>query len=233
MNNLVFGFVSIFAILFASLEGSLQSYVQLHSFILVVGGTAAVLVFSTPGPVIGSLYKTFIALFKKEETIKMYQPDLMALAQSRSASVTTSHRLITYAQELWNQGIDPDLFIVLISECKREQEQKMTDAVQAIKNLAKYPPTLGMTGTVMGMISLFSSLDGNKNNIGQALSTAMTATFLGLVLSNLFLAPLADRMHVKQVHKHRMLDNIYEILLLINQGEPIILIREELNERAA
>jgi chemotaxis protein MotA len=85
----------------------------------------------------------------------------------------------------------------------------------------------------MGMISLFSALDENRSNIGSALSIAMTATFFGLVLANVFISPLADRLHVRQVHMHRTLENMYELLLLINQGEPTALIKEELNERAA
>jgi chemotaxis protein MotA len=144
----------------------------------------------------------------------------------------SNHHFISYAQELWNQGIDPELFIVLMSQKKAELESHTFDSVHALKNLAKYPPTLGMTGTVMGMISLFSSLDDNKNSVGTALSVAMTATFMGLILANILISPLADRLHVRHVNQQRMLENMYELLLLINQGEPSALIREELNERA-
>ncbi|MGZ3805205.1 MAG: MotA/TolQ/ExbB proton channel family protein [Pseudobdellovibrionaceae bacterium] len=233
MNNLFFGFFAIFAILILSLQGKIQNYIQWHSFIIVLGGTSAILVFSVPGPVLKSLWRNLVNLTRTDETVELYRNDILKLCQSREERLRSTHRLIGYAQDLWRQGVDPDLFIVLLSQKRRELEAKTSDAVQALKNLAKYPPTLGMTGTVMGMISLFSTLDSDKSNIGQALSTAMTATFLGLILANLLISPLADRLHVKQVNQQRMLENMYELLLLINQGEPAALIKEELNERAA
>ena len=233
MNNVVFGFVAIILVLIGSIEGSWKAYFQIHSLIIVFGGTAAILIFSTPGPVLKSLWQSLKKISNKEATIAEYIPVLNSLSQDRSKAAKSAHPLIAYAQDLWAQGIDPDLFIVLLSQKRKELESKKMDAVHALKNLAKYPPTLGMTGTVMGMISLFSSLDNNKGNVGSALSIAMTATFFGLILANVFIAPVADRLHVNHVNQQRVLQNIYEVLLLINQGEPSTLVKEEIHDRAA
>jgi chemotaxis protein MotA len=233
MNNIFAGFIAIFAVLFFSVDGNWTSYFQMHSVIIVIGGTAAVLVFSTPGDVLRSLGSHILGLMKQEDRTATYRDALLSLADSRQSPLPKSHKLVEYAQELWSQGIDPDLFIVLLSQKRKEIDARSADVVHAIKSLAKYPPTLGMTGTVIGMIKLFSTLDSNKSSVGSALSTAMTATFLGLVLANIFIAPIADRLHIRHVAHQRVLDNCYEILLLINQGEPSALIREELNERSA
>jgi len=83
------------------------------------------------------------------------------------------------------------------------------------------------------MIGLFSVLDSSKDNIGTSLSAAMTATFLGLFLSNFLLSPLADRLHIKQIQQNRLYENVYEVLLLINRDEPSVLIQEEINDRSA
>lgn len=228
----IFGLIITAAILALSLEGKLSDYVQIHSFILVFGGTISILIFSTPVSVLKSLGRSLWDMVRGDDSVKDYQDQILKLAGNRFAEVPSEQPLITYAQELWAQGIDPDLFIVLLSQKRRELEAKANDGIHALKNLAKYPPTLGMTGTVMGMIALFSSLDANKGSIGTALSTAMTATFFGLILANGLISPMADRLHVRHVHHQRVLENLYELLLLINQGEPVFLIREELNERA-
>ena len=112
-----------------------------------------------------------------------------------------------------------------------EIENETIDAVQAFKNLAKYPPALGMTGTVIGMIGLFTNLQ-DKSQIGSHLATAMTATFLGLVLTNMFISPLADRLQVRHINRKRMFGNVYQILLLINQDEPAQLVQSELDGRS-
>lgn len=233
MNNLIFGFFATLIVLIASVEGSWSAYWQIHSIVIVFGGTLAIFFFSTPTPVLKSTWVSLKELFHSEQTMSLYQDDINLLAANRDSEKVSKHPLIAYAQELWSQGIHPDLFIVLLSQKRKELDSKRTDAVQAMKNIAKYPPTLGMTGTVMGMISLFSTLDDNKGNIGAALSIAMTATFFGLVLANLLIAPLADRLHVREVQHHRIHKNLYEVLLLINQGEPSTLVKEEMNERAA
>ena len=90
-----------------------------------------------------------------------------------------------------------------------------------------------MAGTVMGMIALFSSLDQQSDSIGADLALAMTATFFGLILANAFVAPLADRLQVQQVRDQRLYQAIYELLLLINAGEPVSLVHDEVQSRAA
>lgn len=232
--SLGIGFLLTLIVIVFSLEGSTKDYVNTHSILLVIGGTFTIAIFSTPVGIMKSLWHTFVDAVKGDDSVKDFQDQLVKLAEDRSKDIQGhTHPMIAYAHELWAQGIDPDLFIVLLSQKRRELESKQNDAIHALKNLAKYPPVLGMTGTVMGMISLFSALDQNRDKIGSSLSAAMTATFFGLIVANGLLAPLADRLHVRHVRHVRVLENIYELLLLINQGEPVILIREELNERAA
>ncbi|MBC7662110.1 MAG: MotA/TolQ/ExbB proton channel family protein [Chitinophagaceae bacterium] len=104
----------------------------------------------------------------------------------------------------------------------------------AYRNLAKYPPALGMTGTVMGLVSLFSILgDNNKTALGPALALAITATFFGLILSNCFVTPLADHLHIKHMQDEKVYTGVYQILILINRNEPARLISDEVKGREA
>lgn len=234
MKTLVIGFILFAAVIRLSASNlSAATFLQWHSLILVVGGTVAILLLSTSSGVLTSLAKSFMAFRKGDEEFDHYRDDLTALSQNKKKTFHSENELIQYAADLWQSGIEPDLFIILLSQKRKEVDSKGLDSVQAMKNLSKYPPALGMIGTVIGMISLFSKLDENKANIGANLSLAMTATFFGLLLTNGLISPLADRMHVKQINEQRTLDAIYEILLLINRGEPTALITEEMDERAS
>lgn len=234
MTSLYFGFLSIVAVIFLTMgKESASSLLQAHSLIIVFAGTFAVLLFSSPNTVLKSLFNSLKDLFKKEKTIQLYEEDLKSLAAAKGKKSVSTNELIQYANSLWEKGVDAELFVVLVAQKKREIESKGTDAVQALKNLSKYPPALGMIGTVLGMIALFSALDSNRSQIGVHLSMSMTATFFGLILSNGFIAPLADRLQVKHVQEQRVLDSVYEILLLINSGEAAALIDGEVEHRAA
>jgi len=234
MSTLIIGFLLVFGVFFNSFEsGSLSQYLQWHSIILVIGGSLGILVLSNPPGVLKSLFKALLSFFKPDDTLSVYEHELRSLSTNKEQGAKSKNKLIAYAAELWEQGIDPELFVALLSQKKRELEHRQIDAVQALKNLSKYPPALGMVGTVMGMVALFQGLDSNKNNIGANLSMAMTATFYGLILTNAIVSPLSDRLQVKQVHDANTNQGVYELLLLINRGESSSFIDEEIRERAA
>ena len=86
---------------------------------------------------------------------------------------------------------------------------------------------LGMMGTAMGMVQLFAGLSSeNKGNIGSDLALAMTATLYGLILANLFVSPLSDRLNNQKIRQQERLDLICRNLILINADEPLSIIKD-------
>jgi len=231
MITLIGGFIATVIIVIVSMEGKFGLYYQIHSLVLVVGGSFAILFFITPPNVLSNVWRALKSLFHNDENLNEVRNELIELSKSKNHASNSKNPLISYGHDLWAQGVDPNLFLVLLSQKKNELIEDRMDAVQSIKNFAKYPPALGMTGTVMGMVSLFANLDSKSGNIGESLAMAMTATFFGLILTNVFLSPLADRLQIKQVHHHRLYTSMYEVLLLINQDEPTSLIEDEVNKR--
>jgi chemotaxis protein MotA len=234
MNSLVIGLILLIATGWLSLSGSRpEQYFQLHSAYIVGLGTLTVLFLTTPLSSVIELFKSMFSLYRIEKTLANFEDEIKRLHANRANAATSSHPLIAYGQQLWEQGVSQDLFVVLLSERRSELEARDIDVIHALKNLAKYPPALGMLGTVMGMIELFSSLDQNQDKIGSALSVAMTATFLGLIISNLVISPIADRLHVRHLKEQRVSTGLYELMLLINSNQPSTLINEEIKGRAA
>jgi chemotaxis protein MotA len=211
---------------------NLPLYFNVHSAVLVGGGTIAILLFSSPVKVLKNLFREVRHLFKNTEKFGNVSDDLAKLAKNKDANLTYNDELLNYAKDLWLQGISQDLFVVLISQKRKEIEQKSVDAIQCLKNLAKYPPALGMAGTVMGIVTLFQSLGDGKDKIGPALALAMTATFFGLAISNGIVMPLADRLQIRHLAQIHYLNNVYQVLLLINQDESSHLIEDEVQLRA-
>lgn len=233
MISLPIGFIATFAVFLISMGWeSLPLYFNLHSTILVGGGTLTILFFSTPSGVLAHLGREFVHLFAAAPSFGKQRSALISLAKNRTAPVESRDDLILYAQDLWTQGVAHDLFVVLISQKRKEIEQKSVDTIQSLKNLAKYPPALGMAGTVMGIVTLFQSLEGGKEKIGPALAIALTATFFGLVIANGLVMPLADRLQIRHLTQSQYLDHIYQVLLLINEEEAAQLIEDEVKLRA-
>lgn len=210
------------------------TYLNPHAVIIVLGGTTAVFIMSSPTSTLKSMKHAIKSVFVNEPVFNNLREEFIQLAEKKALRDKSSHELINYAAELWTQGVDPELFIVLISQYRDELEGQLLDVIQALKNLSKYPPALGMTGTVMGLVALFSDLGkANIERLGPSLALAMTATFFGLIVANCFLAPLVDHLHVKHVRNERLLTNIYHVLLLINRNEAKSLVNDEVSKRAA
>lgn len=234
MISLPIGFILSSLIFIASMgTANFLFYFNVHSLTLICGGSVAILLMSNPNDVLKNLFIEIKSLFSKQYNLNNVTDDLVKLSTNRFNAVQSQDELITYAQDLWSQGIPQDMFVVLISQKRKDLEQKTIDAVQCLKNLAKYPSALGMVGTVMGIVNLFKTLDGNKSQIGPAFAAALTATFFGLVLSNGLVMPLADRLQVRHMNHKKYLQHVYQVLLLINQNEASHLIENEVTQRAA
>ncbi|RYZ56259.1 MAG: hypothetical protein EOP07_12815 [Proteobacteria bacterium] len=235
MGTLPIGFLLVGAVIYASMKGSSWAlYFNMHAILIVVGGSVAVLIMSSPALALKNLGTVFLNLFKPSISVDSYRREFQELMQNKVLSTPSKNALINYASELWEQGLDPELTIILLSQKREELERGYIEAVQVLRNLAKYPPALGMTGTVMGLVSLFSVLGAdNKSALGPALALAMTATFFGLILANCVVTPLADHMHVKHMQDEKVYTGIYQILILINRDEPQALVGDEVDLRAA
>ncbi len=235
MRTLPIGFFLTAVIVYLSMQsGSWSMYFNQHAITVVLGGTITILIMSSPWSALKNLGRAIFEVFGKPQNIQDYRTEFQSLMKNRSLSAPSKNELIHYAQELWEQGVDPELFIVLVSQRREELERGYIDAVQALRNLAKYPPALGMLGTVMGLVSLFSVLgNDNKNTLGPSLGLAMTATFFGLVVANCIVSPLADHLHVKHMQNEKMYTGIYQVLILINRGEASTLVDDEVRGRAA
>ncbi len=235
MGTLPIGFITTLAVVWLSLgDASLKLYLNAHAIIIVFGGTLTILIMSSPYDALRNLVSATKELFQRGQRVEHFQEQFRELMQKRSLAEKSRNQLVNYAAELWEQGIEPELFIVLLSQKREELERGYIDAVQMLRNLAKYPPALGMTGTVMGLVSLFSVLGVNdKAALGPSLALAMTATFFGLVVANCLITPLADHLHVKHLQNEKLYTDIYQILILVNRNEAPSLISDEVKARAA
>jgi chemotaxis protein MotA len=221
MLTLPIGILATLAVLFFAVDlKSWGLFLNIHSMIIVFGGTLAILLFATPTTVLKALWAAVRNLFSDPPTFSVYLKELEELSRTKVLSVPSKNELVNYAAGLWESGVTPDLFQMLIHQRCIELEERGMDAVQALRHLAKYPPAFGMTGTVVGLVGLFSQLGGDaKSTLGPALALAMTATFFGLAVANGIVQPLADRLVIAGIMERRVLTGILQALTLINRGD--------------
>lgn len=235
MNGLAPGFVIIFAVLASAIGGGFRQLFNGEAFVFVVGGSLGVLITMTGWKELLALKDTLLELARSNDTesTKMSEA-ILRFSRNRGSGAAESNPLLRASIELSDQGLDPETYRLMLGQKLSEIVNALDRPSNILRNLAKYPPALGMTGTVVGMIHLFSNLGGTgRTAVGPSLALALTATFYGLILANFLLLPLADRLQEFQEKKVQQFELAYQMLLLIEQGQPNSVIQEGLRELAS
>lgn len=211
--------LSIFGlILYRELSGNAMLLNE-HSIVMVVGGTIATVFLLASKSAIIDLVKMTSSIFKDEK--KITDLTLKSIIENPQNVDADYMGLVSYAKDIWLVGVEREEFEQLLTFRAQTIINQHMSAISVLRNLGKYPPALGMIGTVLGMIGLFKGLSGGASNqIGSQLAVAMTATFYGLILSNLFLLPLADRLEAKEEERRGNLEQIINVLITIHQKQP-------------
>lgn len=108
----------------------------------------------------------------------------------------------------------------LIEERHRIGERIFTTA-------AGFAPTLGIIGTVVGLIHMLRDLS-DPSKIGPAIATAFLATLYGVSLSNLLLLPIANKLRAQHEQEFLAKRTIMEGALGISAQENPSVLRERL-----
>lgn len=223
MITLPVGFIAFICILLYSLaDANAATFMNAHAIVLVMVGTVAVFLMSSPRSEVLAVLRSFAGLFKGKHNLDELRAHLMEISKNRGDAKVGRHELIDSAMKLWEQGVEPSLFEMLLRQKLEEVNRRGETSVAILRNLAKYPPALGMTGTVVGLVSVFSNLSVEaRENVGPALALALTATFYGLIAANVFIMPVADRLLVAHLFEVKVNEDTLSLLLLINRGEPV------------
>ena len=97
-----------------------------------------------------------------------------------------------------------------------------------------YSPTLGIIGTVLGLIGMLKGLSemGNSSNvagsIGVATAQAFVATFFGILLANLLWLPIAAKIKERNGQLLLLREIMIEGILSIQAGDNPRLLEEKL-----
>lgn len=124
----------------------------------------------------------------------------------------------------------PQLAIALQRQIAAEREHLM-NPVELLRAMAGYAPTLGMLGTLLGLLQmLFDVGSGDMASMGAAMGFAMITTVYGLVIANLLLKPLAAKVEQRnRRHLTQSIADLQAVMLLYERQHPEY-IREVLND---
>lgn len=108
----------------------------------------------------------------------------------------------------------------------RLSQQKMGASI--FDQAGGYAPTMGIVGTIMGLVHVLGELTGNPNDLAASIGLAFIATLYGVASANLLWLPMASNLKNKAKHDLLMRQIALEGLLAIQQGMASSLLRDKL-----
>ncbi len=97
-----------------------------------------------------------------------------------------------------------------------QERHKVGESIFA--TMGGFSPTLGIIGTVMGLIHMLSSLD-EPGKMGPAIASAFIATLYGVAFANLVLLPIGSKLKARTTEEIIAYDMMVEGILSIQAGD--------------
>ncbi len=107
------------------------------------------------------------------------------------------------------------------------QLERIDDANKLFNFMGNAAPGMGMVGTIIGLVSMFSHMDDPKK-IGPGMAVALLTTLYGAVMANVVALPIADKLQIKSLHEGVNFTLIIDGVLMIRENKSPAVIRDML-----
>lgn len=237
MVGVVAAFVAVFGAMLME-GGNPASLVAPPALLLIIVGTFGAACAGTSLGTAVDAVKSFPAAFVDQDIDRVgVVSRLMAMAeQSRAGgllSVETTlagepDPLLATGVRMLIDGSDPDTVratVVAMTLSRRRVWDRRSDF---FNKMGGYAPTLGIIGTVLGLIHTLESLGGDPAELGHLIAAAFIATFFGVLFANVVFLPVAAKFKLiaGEVQAHGEL--VVSGLSLLGEGASQRIVRERL-----
>ncbi len=235
--GLVLGIASVFGAFFLE-GGKTESLFLLPPIIIVFGGTFA-------ATIIGFGFDKFLKIFtliklayfpRKYDVKKLINVFVYIATKSRQEGLISIEKDLSKLQYPFPQkilrfvmdGTDADsLESIALAEMKAMQDRHYSN-IFIFSKMGGYAPTMGIIGTVMGLIMTLARAGDDPQILIHNIATAFIATLWGIFSANLIWLPIADRLKQCHMEEKHMMEVSLEGVLAIQSGEIPSLIRSRL-----
>ena len=197
------------AILF---EGAaLSSFFKFSSIMLILGGTIGATIASYSAEQVRVSVKVIKTIIKDEEFVDVYDIFSRLLDKTRrDGLLSLEDEIESIPDELIQRGIR------LIVDGREEAE---AISGKILETAGGFCPTVGIIGTVMGLVHVLENLGSGTAALGQGIASAFIATFYGIGFANLLFLPLANKVKAYSKQQNERRHAVIRGILSIQSGD--------------
>jgi chemotaxis protein MotA len=124
-------------------------------------------------------------------------------------------------------GTDPELVADVLEAENDAMRKRHAAAAQPFEKAGGYAPTMGIIGTVFGLVHVLSNLS-KPETLGPSISAAFIATLLGISTANIIYLPIAARLKQLSAAELHFRNMTLEGILAIQAGDNPRVVAEKL-----
>lgn len=186
------------------LGGSPESFLNLPSILIVIGGTFAITTASFSMAdmtrTLRVVTQTFSRIDRDPTRVAFQALQIAELARKQGVLALQNVVGAVRSEALLHKGLDmvidgtpgEEVEAILRRDLQAtfQRHQKSTNV---LRRMAELSPAMGLIGTLIGLVQMLGNLD-DPGTIGPSMAVALLTTFYGAVLSNMVFTPLANKL---------------------------------------
>jgi chemotaxis protein MotA len=226
--GLLLGLFSIFGA-FSIEGGSYKALFLLSSMLIVFGGTFAAII-------IGfglDKFRQILVFMKLAYFPRRYDPGKVIdtfvelSIKSRREGILAIEKDLDKFDDLFTRkmtkfildGTDPESLQSLAHLEMRSTQERHYSNIFIFTKMGGYAPTMGIIGTVMGLIMTLANAGSDPNALIKSIATAFIATLWGVFSANILWLPIGDRLKRCHSEEKNMMEMSLEGVLTLQSGE--------------
>lgn len=202
-------------------EGVLSALIKLPAVCTVIIGTIGIALAANP---ISRIKKVPAALklaffSKKPDTGKLIDTIIeISVIARKSGLLALESEAAKYDNPVLKKGLNyladgvpPERLKMNLEAESDSMYEEYEEAAKLFEGMGGTSPTMGVLGTVMGMVSILKELggDGGMDTLGAKIASAFIATMYGVGFANLIYLPLGS--HIKAAAEEQ--SNYYKVMI--------------------
>jgi chemotaxis protein MotA len=217
--------------------GEIEALLLLPPFLIVIGGTLGAVIISFTMDEIKKLpyfFKRVVAGVNINYLNIMENLVSTADRARREGLLSIENQLssmdnafMVRSLQVIIDGTDPELARGMLEMEIEAYEKEQKVGSDMFNTAGGYSPTMGIIGTVMGLVHVLGNLS-DPESLGPAIASAFIATLYGVSFANIAWLPFGSKVKVKANKEILMMEMIMEGVLSIQAGENPRVISEKL-----
>lgn len=218
--------------------GNLSGLLQPNAAVIVFGGTIAAVLISFPASRLRHIPSALrLAFGSQPDTTEEQAEELISMAAvtRRAGVLALEKRAEEHPDPFTREGLmliidgtDPDEVRQILELDMDAKEVQHSGYAKIFEAAGGYAPTMGIIGTVMGLIHVLSNLT-DPSSLGPSIAVAFTATLYGVASANLIFLPIASKIKSRSQTELAGMEMLMVGILALQNGDHPQLVRKKLS----